>query len=85
MVEIRPKVLTIPGYYDESVRVCAETFADPEMIRDQINAIQPGLVAVLRPNEISSAHLTSISYLFSLTLHELMRNQTSLPTPEKEY
>jgi hypothetical protein len=85
VAEIRPNVLGIPGYYTESVRACAESFADPAMIRDQINSVLPGLADALRPDEINGAHLTSVSYLFSLALHELMRNQTELPThPLKE-
>lgn len=79
VAEMRPKMLDIPGFYDESVRACADAFANSELVRYQLLSIQPDILDAVNGDELGDAHLVSVAYLFSLALHELMRNQKMLP------
>lgn len=73
IVEMRPK-MDHPGFYQGSVLACAQAFADSSMVRDQLTGIEPGIVDRVSDDELVDAHLASIAYLFSLTLHELINN-----------
>lgn len=75
VAEMRPKMTSIPGFYPESVLACAHAFANPNMVRNQLLAINPDMLAKISASEIQDAHLASVAYLFSLALHELMRDQ----------
>lgn len=80
VAEMRPKVIQ-PGFYAESVLACANAFADPSLVRDQLAAIAPEVLGRISEEELLDAHLASVSYLFSLALHELMRKQEEVPQP----
>lgn len=79
--EMRPKMQNTPGFYAQSVLACAYAFADPRTVRNQLAAIQPDLLNRVTDDELVDAHLASVAYLFSLALHELMRNNEEVPRP----
>lgn len=83
IAEVRPK-LTNPGFYEASLLMCASAFADPALVREQLKAIDPGLVDALPDSELESAHVATLAYLFALTMHELMRAGILSPTPLPE-
>jgi len=80
VAELRPALLEVPGYYEGSVLACASSFADRELVRGQLEEVSPGLLAQVAPGELEEAHLLTVSYLFSLILHEAVRNGRPLPT-----
>lgn len=79
VAELRPTLLTVPGYYDGSVRACAAAFADPELVRSQLLAISPEVGELMDAEEIADIHLITLAYLFSLSIHETIRNHQELP------
>ena len=80
VAEMRPAVLDTPGFYDESIVACALAFADPRLVRAQLFAINPDLMADVTDDEVAEAHLTTVSYLLSLAIHEMVRNHRELPS-----
>lgn len=80
VVELRPALLEVPGYYEGSVLACASTFADAELVRRQLDEVSPDLLAHVSEVELAEAHLITVAYLFSLMLHEAIRNDRTLPT-----
>lgn len=77
--EIRPSMMRLPGFFTESLIHCAAAFSDAELVRDQLIRAQPELVGQVSDAEVADAHLLSICYLFSLTIHEMARNRQELP------
>lgn len=71
VAELRPRLAT-PGFYDSSLIGCAIAFSDTGMVREQLNRLDPELIASLPDDEIEDTHIVTIAYLFSLVLHELM-------------
>lgn len=73
--EMRPLVnaQSAQGNYSDSVISCAAAFANTALVRSQLTAAVPDIVGNLTDAEIENAHLATISYLFSLALHEIMR------------
>lgn len=80
--EMRPKVVGIPGFYSQSVLACAHAFADFPLIRTQLAEIAPEILPDISDKELFDAHLSLLAYLFSLSLHELIRNQKEIPGRE---
>ena len=78
VAEMRPK-MSVPGFYQESVLICARAFADPSLVVEQMMAVEPGILDQVTEDDLVDAHLASVSYLFSLALHELINNQKELP------
>lgn len=79
VAEMRPKMQADPEFYPQSVIACAAAFAEPALVRQQLLAIEPDLMERITDDEVVDAHLASVAYLFSLALHELMRNHEELP------
>jgi hypothetical protein len=79
VAEMRPALLEVPGYYDGSILACASTFASRELVRSQLEEVSPGLLDQVEPHELDEAHLLTVAYLFSLILHEAIRNDRKLP------
>jgi hypothetical protein len=79
VAELRPAILALPGFYEESIINCASVFADRQLVIDQLTKIHPGLINVISDAQIAEAHLTSICYLFSLVVHETVREHQELP------
>jgi hypothetical protein len=79
VAEVRPALLEVPGYYDGSVLACASTFASRELVRGQLEEVSPGILDQVKPGELDEAHLLTVAYLFSLMLHEAIRNDRELP------
>lgn len=84
VAEVRPILLNMPGYYDGSVVACANSFASRELVRSQLEDISPELLDGLADKDLNEAHLLTVAYLFSLMLHETIRNNRDLPTPTAE-
>jgi hypothetical protein len=80
VAELRPAILEVPGYYEGSLLACASTFSSAALVRDQLEEVSPGLLDKVAPGELEEAHLMTVAYLFSLILHEAIRNDRSLPT-----
>lgn len=80
VAEVRPALLEVPGYYDGSVLACASAFASRELVREQLALVSPDLLDMVADEDLDEAHLVTVAYLFSLMLHETMRNDRSLPT-----
>lgn len=79
VAEVRPTLLTVPGYYPESILACASAFSSPELVRSQLEEINPGMLDEVPEEDLNQAHLLTVAYLFSLLLHETMRNHRPLP------
>lgn len=79
VAEVRPALLEVPGYYDGSVLACASAFASRELVRSQLEDISPDLLKDVADEDLNEAHLTTVAYLFSLMLHEAIRNDRALP------
>ena len=80
IAEVRPTMLRTPEYYGASVVACANSFASRELVRDQLEAISPSLLDEVADEDLNDAHLVTVAYLFSLMLHEAIRNNNELPT-----
>lgn len=74
VAEMRPRLQAVPKTYSDSVRACAIAFAEPTLVKAQLLVVDPDIFSHLSEEEFETAHLATISYLFSLTLHELIRN-----------
>jgi len=79
VAEVRPALMEVPGYYDGSVLACASAFASRELVRSQLEDISPDLLDQVADDELHEAHLVTVAYLFSLMLHEAIRNDRMLP------
>ena len=79
VAELRPVLLMMPGFYDDSVLACAGSFASRELVRSQLEEISPSLLDEVSEGDLAEAHLVTVAYLFSLMLHEAMRNDSPLP------
>lgn len=79
VAEMRPKIQANPDSYPQSVIACAVAFAEPASVRQQLLSIEPELEGRITNEEIADAHLASVAYLFSLALHEMIRNHEELP------
>lgn len=75
VAEMRPRLQSDTEAYEQSLIDCACAFAEPSLVRQQVLALQPDLAETLSENDLADAHLATVSYLFSLALHELMRAQ----------
>lgn len=84
IAEVRPTLLNTPDYYDVSVVACANSFASRELVREQLEAISPLLMDQVDEEDLNDAHLVTVAYLFSLMLHEAIRNNKELPAPTTE-
>jgi len=80
IAEVRPALLATANYYDVSVVACANSFASRKLVRDQLGAISPSLLAAVAEEDLNEVHLVTVAYLFSLMLHEAIRNNDELPT-----
>lgn len=80
IVELRPRIKSLPGYYQESIRACAYAFSDPDLVAAQLSMIQPDILDGLHPDDLADAHLSAVAYLFSVALHELIRQPSATST-----
>lgn len=81
VAEMRPQLQAVPKTYSDSVCACAAAFAEPALVKAQLLSVDPTILANISEDEFSKVHLATISYLFSLILHETIRN-TSKELPE---
>lgn len=77
VAEMRPRLQAVPKTYSDSVRACAAAFAEPALVKAQLQAVDPTILADISDDEFGKVHLATISYLFSLTLHEMIRTNTN--------
>lgn len=84
IAEVRPVLLGTPDYYDASVIACANSFASRSLVREQLEEISPSLLDQVDEADLNEAHLVTVAYLFSLMLHEAIRNSQELPEPTEE-
>lgn len=77
VAEMRPRLQAVPKLYSDSVRACADAFAEPALVKAQLLAVDPDIFEHVSEDDFENAHLATISYLFSLTLHEMIRNNTN--------
>ena len=81
VAEMRPQMLAKPDTYHQSLRTCAHVFSNPSLVRAQLAEIAPEVLATISQDEVVDAHLATISYLFSLILHEMIRNEKEVIDP----
>lgn len=84
IAEVRPTLMGTPDFYDTSIIACANSFASRELVRTQLEEISPFLLDRVEDEDLNEAHLCTVAYLFSLMLHEAIRNNRELPTSATE-
>lgn len=81
IAELRPRIMASSDVRTESIVACAQAFCSRELVRSQLEDIAPGLMDEISDQDLADAHLVTVSYLFALVIHEMMRNQQHPPTP----
>lgn len=83
MADIRPTITKDPDSYRDSLLNCARAFSDAELTRSELMESDPKLADDVPDEDIYRAHLATVAYLFSLTLHEWVRSTSLTMKSEK--